>query len=212
MRSQRLPPQEWIVSDGGVCPVVCNMGQVHLHHPSSPGAHNFLRNLKEGVSRARGEFIVFMEDDDFYFPSFLEVTRKKLSTRKLVGGIWQPYYNVRHRAWKLFRNRGSSLCQTGMHRSLIPLFLEVVEMCQGLQSYGVDGRFWDAAKKQGIDVEEYEEKHVIGIKGIAGQVGLGVGHRPKEGWMLDPQMIKLREWVGEIYRVYAGFYRACQTI
>ena len=149
---------------------------------------------------------MFVEDDDFYHPQFLAETVRRLEGVELVGGIWQPYYNVNHRVWKLFRNRGSCLCQTGMHATLVPLFLRVLDFCEQRATYGVDGNFWKQAKEMGCKTQEYEEMYVVGIKGIEGQPGLGVGHRPKPGWAHDPQMVKLKEWVGADWPAYAGFY------
>ena len=203
---QTLKPDLWIVSDGGQVPVRCMQGQTHLHNSAvPPGAHNFLSNLQRGLKAVpTGEHVllVIMEDDDYYFPSFLAETVRRLATADATGGIWQPYYNLRLKVWKRFHNRGSCLCQTGLRAKLIPWLLASVQDCWVRKAFGVDGHFWDSIAKAGFKLDLYDAQLSIGIKGLPGQAGLGVGHRPKPDWIRDPQSAKLREWVGAEAETY----------
>ena len=72
MAWQTLLPDEWIIVDGGQTPASCTMGQIHLHEARPPGAANFAHNLLNGLARARGDLIVFWEDDDWYSRGHLQ--------------------------------------------------------------------------------------------------------------------------------------------
>lgn len=55
----------------------------HEHQKGAAAAYN------TGISKSRGEFITFLDDDDEYFPSFLEkMNRAFFSTDRNTGFIW----------------------------------------------------------------------------------------------------------------------------
>ena len=113
----------------------------------------------------------------------------------LAGDPQQRYYNVAHRKWRIFKNRGSCLCQTGMHRDLISRFQWVIERCLREDTYGIDGRFWESVPRYHWDLQATST--ALGIKGLPGRPGLGVGHRPGgSGWKTDPDCTQLAEWIG----------------
>ena len=207
VKRQSCRPHQWIVADGGSVPATCTMGQIHIHDPKPAGALNFINNLRNGVNCAEGDVIVFFEDDEWYRSDHLECLEHRLRSSHLSGGVWQRYYNVAHRQWRIFRNHGSSLCQTGMRRSLVPAFLRVLDECETRRHFGVDGSFWSSACPPNLR-ESYDDSDsptVCGIKGIAGQQGLGVGHRPDKSWTDDPDLHKLRQWIGDDADTYARF-------
>lgn len=203
MARQTVQPHEWIVGDGGSSPVLCRYGQRHLHESRAPGAANFGANLLRALAAVTGDVVVIAEDDDWYAPTHLETLARQLSEPGVLmaGDDKQRYYNLPHRKWRLFNNRGASLCQTGFEATLIPTFRAVIESCISMRAYGIDGAFWAG---QPAAVKSLTRTNtVVGIKGLPGQAGLGVGHRPKAGWTSDPHGKQLRAWIGDDADVYA---------
>lgn len=206
MKRQTVQPLEWIVADGGAVPAHCTMGQTHLYDPRPPGASNFANNLMNGIAAARGDLLVFVEDDDVYFPEHLE--RMALVADRgyrIVGSeANMRYYNVASRCWRVFDNIGAALCQTAVRRELFPMLRATVQESYG---HGVDVKLWTAAGRNAWGFSYVMS--VVGIKGMPGQSGLGVGHRPDARWMPDPELDKLREWIGTDAERYAKFKGDC---
>ncbi len=209
MARQTRQPDEWIVSDGGTIPVVCRQGQRHLHAPMPPGAGNFAANLLRALDAVTGDVVIVAEDDDWYAPTHLETLASQLAESGVVmaGDDQQRYYNIRQRKWRLFNNRGASLCQTGFHASVIPTVRAVIQECRTKQTYGVDGALW---ARHPDTVKSLKRSHtVLGIKGLPGQVGLGIGHRPQAGWTPDRTGQQLRAWIGADADRYLSLSAAC---
>jgi glycosyl transferase family 2 len=207
MARQTRGPDEWIVADGGRVPVVCTQGQVHLHQPRPSGAENFAQNLLAALARARGDLVVVIEDDDYEAPTHLERLTDLLTpaTAWLAGDPQQRYYNVGRRWYRLFQNRGASLCQTAMRKSVLPLFKRTILTCLARRQYGIDAALWQAVPTAHWALDRQDT--VIGMKGLPGQTGLGIGHRPDQGWTADPSLAVLRTWMGDdadVYAAYAG--------
>lgn len=213
MAQQTVQPDEWIVVDGGTQPAVCTQGQQHLRRPGGTGAENFVRNLLAGLDAAQGDQIIFWEDDDYYAPTHLEQTLALLDAPDtwLVGDPVQRYYHVGARRWRTYNNRGSALCQTGMARAAVPWCRDVLAACLATRSYGVDGRLWVPVLCGTMRGTLHPLRTVVGIKGVPGQVGLGVGHRPAivASWTPDPVLTTLRTWIGDAAAdVYAAYGHA----
>ena len=208
MARQTRQPDEWIVGDGGTTPQTLTMGQTHLHAPSAPGYLNLIGNLRRAVEVATGDILVIMENDDWYHPTHLEVLLGQSTPGILAAGDdHQRYYNVAQRVWRLFPNKGASLCQTGFTRAALPFFRKALDRAAAERSFGVDGRFWASLPDTTKRLQRTET--VLGIKGLPGQVGLGVGHRPSgPGWQPDPHLTHLRTWIGQDVEVYAALRKA----
>src|SRR5688572_29926858 len=204
MQRQTRQPDEWIVADGGSMPAVCSMGQTHKRAVTRPpGAANFAHNLILALgSVKKGGLVIIAEDDDWYAPDHIETLVEQLLQPGVLiaGSDQQGYYNVPQRKWRVFKNRGASLCQTGLSSVLIPAFQAVIRTCLRTDSYGIDAALW---KRQSASVSSLiRTSTVLGMKGMPGQAGLGIGHRPQAGWTLDPHGQQLREWIGEDADVY----------
>lgn len=196
MSLQTRPADEWIVADDGHTPAKCSAGQVHIRlKPGKDGYRSLAENILAGLEAATGDVVTIIEDDDYYKPWHLMDLCQRLKSCDLAGSVWQPYYNLQHRKWKLFRNQGASLCQTGMSRAVTPLLRKAVEQALTEKSYGIDGRLWRMARKEGVSEDNPENRPTVGIKGLPGMVGLGVGHRPNAQWLHDPSLRVLREWI-----------------
>lgn len=208
MARQTVAPDEWIVADGGRA-VPLQHDQRHLHDPSlPPGVANFHANLTRGLQAAQGDLIVIMEDDDWYASTHLAWMRKAFSRSDvtIAGDDQQRYYNLEYRCWRHMQNRGAALCQTGFVRALIPTVLEVLaergrrvtspDPIERRRAIGVDAYLWQSQPRDAWHLEQ--PKTVVGIKGIPGQVGLGIGHQRDRMryWTEDPTGAKLAAWVG----------------
>ena len=205
MARQTLKPTQWIVVDGGQQPVGMGLLRQDIAEikyswkPAPAGAGNLCANLLRALPYVRGELIAFMEDDDWYAPTHLEMLRNQLTTSgtQAAGDPLQRYYNIAETAWRVYHNKGASLCQTGVRSSLLPLFEAVVRECAQKALYGIDGYFWQRVPREGWNLLQTGTS--VGVKGLPGQPGLGVGHRPdyrRGGWRKDPGLDKLREWIG----------------
>ncbi len=210
MARQTRPPDEWIVADGGTRPTDLTGGRYTLTYLRSsivpPGVANFHANLERGIQAATGDLIVIMEDDDWYDRTHLATLEAQLTTPgiTIAGDGQQRYYNLAHHCWRLMRNKGACLAQTGFHRALIPTVLEVIadrqkrvtsaNPTERQRAIGVDAYLWQSQPRSAWSIEPTST--VVGMKGLPGQPGLGVGHRPKSGWTPDPDGAQLQAWVG----------------
>jgi len=205
MRKQTRRADEWILADGGQQRAVCLWNDVHVHDPRPTGPENFAGNIVNGLQHVTGELVAIVEDDDWYAPTYLERAVAMLEDADLVGSSCQRYYHVQHRCWRVFKNRGASLCQTAFRRELVPLLLEVARECMADGTYGIDGAFWARAAKAGYRLKNPSMPDgVVGIKGLPGSPGLGIGHRPNltDKWVVDEDSRVLREWVGSDADLY----------
>lgn len=203
-RQTRLPDQ-WVIADGGHTAVTLSrdlLPSVEICYsrvPAPPGALNLCANLHRAAEHARGDLIAFAEDDDWYAPTHLQTLEQQLLQPDALaaGDHLQRYYNIEKRMWRVFQNRGSSLCQTGFLRALLPTFQDCVQYCFEAGEYGIDGAFWQKVPKSGWALAHTAT--VVGLKGLPGQTGLGVGHRPdpRKGWQHDPDLRQLQAWIGD---------------
>ncbi len=210
MTRQTRPPDEWIVVDGGTHPTDLMLGSYTLTYMRErgvpPGVENFLANLERGLRAATGDLIVIMEDDDWYDRTHLQTLVDQLSRPgvQIAGDPQQRYYSLPTASWRLMANKGASLCQTGLRRELLPTLLDVIadrrarlthaSSNERRRAIGVDFYFWHAVLRGHWRLDATQT--VVGIKGLPGQPGLGMGHRPTGGWTLDPDGTQLRAWVG----------------
>jgi hypothetical protein len=168
------------------------------------GPKSLARNVLAGLEVISAPRLLIMEDDDCYREWYLEDMFSRLKAAHLVGTTWQKYYHLPSMSYKIYRNRGSAFCSTGMSEQAYPL---LVEACRtGLQgSKGIDAKLWQLGQSGGLrlDIFSPTEDAVIGIKGLPGRRGIGVGHAAK-GYTPDPQGVILDRWCGV---EYASLYR-----
>ena len=203
--AQTVQPDQWIVADGGSTPAPLTMGQEHIRKHQPPGPDNLADNVVAALGAARGDYVIFIEDDDFYAPDHIERCVLHLQDAPATGAKTLRYYNVRHRCWIVMGNRGAALCQTAMRRELVPKMIRSALRCKSAGDYCIDGSFWS-----GTAGKLHNDTTVVGIKGVPGTVGLGIGHRPNNSsrrrWKADPGFDKLREWIGDAADQYVDAY------
>lgn len=188
-------PFEWLVCNSGK-PLTLVAGQKQIQTPSKRPIESFHNNLISGLSEATGEYIFFIEDDDWYAPNYLEQTLKEIGDYQLFGEGRAKYYHIPTRTYKTHINSNhASLCQTVIHKSVKDWLINYISTSH--QIY-VDLHMWrHAPVKRKVVVRD--KSLCIGIKGL-GSVGLGNGHRRLRE--RDEDLSVLKSWVGEDYKEF----------
>jgi len=184
---------QWIVVDDCDPATPANRGQIILRPQPrwEPGTLTLARNLAAALTMARGDKIIFIEDDDWYGPTYLADMSARLDGVPLAGEIPARYYHVPERRYFEVGNaHHASLCQTGIRGDMVPALLSA---CQA-ESKFLDLLLWQKFGKKGrLEVGSGS----VGIKGMPGRPGIGVGHRSSGSrWKADPSGEGLRSWIG----------------
>lgn len=186
MARQTVQPTEWLICNGGDKLGFPN----EIHDPMPSGAGNLANNLSNGLSAATGDVIIIMEDDDWYDARHIETCLKHLQNHEATGDQTLRYYNLERKSWRVMTNRGAALCQTAFKRSMLPVMQSAIGRAIKHGNYSIDAYFWQSVKSP-----THNDHTVVGIKGLQGQRGLGIGHRPDGNWTRDEN--KLRQWIGD---------------
>jgi len=214
---------EWVIVDDGRTQAtakavaeqsqseLANLGitMYHVRQKSAYpyGPQSLASNIINGIHYVSADKILIWEDDDCYLSGYLEDMWDRLQEAEAVGTVWQKYYHLPSRSYRVFRNRGSALCSTGMSADLLPILFQAASHCLETNNKGLDAFFWKVAMTGAgtFDIFEPERDLMIGIKGMPGREGIGVGHRPKK-FRPDPNLTVLQKWVGLAnLRVYQPF-------
>lgn len=172
--------------------------------PWRPGINTQRPNLNKAIENVRGDYVLVIEDDDYYKPNYVEVMVSMLKHSPLVGETKARYYNLKHRCYKEYPNsEHASLCQTGFHKSLLPLFEEAVNSGE----LYIDIYLWKQALDKHVDHLLFSGLGLsVGMKGLPGRPGIGIGHRPV-GYASDDQLNVLRRWIGKDEEKYLRFLK-----
>lgn len=196
---------EWILIDDGQRPSHVDFDHEYISlKPIRPvhvwnGTNTLKLNLLSAIPFIRSDFVLFIEDDDWYSPEYLKHQIARLQNFDIVGETPSHYYHVPSMRYRVFENRvHASLCQTGIRSSLLPVLKEV---CTVYNDF-IDVRLWDKTShlrqkfEPGLDC--------IGMKGLQGRPGIGIGHRPDQswGWKSDNNGSVLNTWVGSDSQLY----------
>ena len=203
MARQTIPWHQWVVVDDCVPATRTTLGQERVEPRPvwESGQITLGRNLLAGLERTTGDAIAVIEDDDWYSPDYLENMSKNLAEAPLVGEGFVRYYNVRTRHYLEQTNARHACLSASMWRqSLTPRIAGVVG--KNLSSPWYDLSIWRA-----IDsfILVLTRRFMVGIKGMPGRRGIGIGHHPGGCRNPDPNLEKLREWVGEDADCYAAY-------
>lgn len=163
---------------------------------------NILEGLKV-VKQYKVDLIFIIEDDDYYTPRYLREMVNKIGSCLIIGEMFSIYYNPLLRGYLINGNTVySSLFQT----AFTPALLSTVEGVCLTKAKFIDMTLY---KRSGIPADKMHlfssENLAIGIKGLPGRLGIGMGHRPGLKLTPDPDMSKLREWIGDDYLYYMKY-------
>lgn len=151
-------------------------------------------NLDAAIPYVKGDYVLIIEDDDYYKPIYIETMVKLLKLFPVVGEGNAKYYYWPQKCFKEMENNiHASLCQTGFRASRLEEFEQAVNSGQ----IYIDIVFWKLIKENKCPHLLFIDSNLtIGMKGLPGRKGIGTGHSPI-GYKSDPQLRKLTSWIGE---------------
>ena len=176
MSRQTRQPDQWVVVDDGAIPMVSPPeGCTYVRRAHDEDGHNSLaQNILAAIPEIKGNIIMFIEDDDYYRPDYIETIYNKMwssCVEPLFGQSLAVYYNVKYRWWMQHPNRThASLCQTAMYDDALPTLKAI---CEASPKF-IDLDLWRQLKG---DLFDDPIKYCVGIKGLPGRGGIGMGHK-----------------------------------
>lgn len=158
------------------------------------------RNMKAGIDivkclpKEKVEAIFIIEDDDYYKPIYLEQMMLRMKKYTIIGEINTIYYHAPGKRYDVGRNRKhSSLFQTAFTLDAIPV----------LERHYNEKYIDISLFAESQNVYLFSANNLsIGIKGQPGRGGIGNGHKIRPTDILDGDMIKLKELIGNDYKYY----------
>jgi hypothetical protein len=192
IKRQVRPPDQWLILDG-----------------AEPMPAKILRAIRE--DKIEGEYVAFVEDDDYYDSRWLYWAEEKLNLGfDIVGQGHALYYNVRQRWYSNCLNtRHASLCQTVIHRRLLPALAQLIP---AFDNPFFDTRLWRLNGNRYLHIPKPDvpgwrnQRLVIGIKAMYG--GYSAEHSQDYPALaeMDPDMDYLRSLIGKDAEAYAKYH------
>lgn len=198
MSRQTVKVDQWIVVDDGTIPTQMCLGQQYIRREPRPDdpPHTLGLNILAALPHIKGDKILFIEDDDYYKPNYVEVMSKWLDSHHLVGQANAIYYNLKYRWWHQHPNtKHASLCQTGCTTYMLK-YLE--PLCKQDLRF-IDIEFWNKSLGRKF-IDTSFGRMCIGLKGLPGRQGIGMGHDEK--FPNDPDFFYFKNFLGEDANVY----------
>jgi len=197
--AQTIQSDQWIIVDDGFEPLPERLieGADYIRREPKKGEDfTLIQNIKLAVSQIKGNIILFMEDDDYYAPKYIEIYYNYLKEYTLVGEGCARYYHVPAQKYTRMSNkRHASLAQTGFRKELLDIFKASIE-----EDFHIDIRFWRRALKLGYIFFDTEDKLKLhcSLKGLPGRKGIGIGHNKNlKLYQKDKDYKMLKKWIGE---------------
>lgn len=194
-------PVKWIVVDDGETaqPVTFHrdgwlLEVIRPEKKWKPGDNTQARNFREALSLVGSdERVAVWEDDDYYFPGWLEKVDEELKSHDLVGQGWNCYYHVRTGAIRVNDNSThASLCASAFKGEALELFRR--QCVRGPRL--IDIPMWKHAPNRKV----FPGMYVVGMKGLPGRGGIAGGHA-----MTTDEPFDLKQWIGDDAQHYAQF-------
>ena len=197
--AQTIQPDQWIIVDDGFEPLPERLieGADYIRREPKKGeGFTLIQNMKLAVSQIKGDTILFMEDDDYYAPNYIETYHNYLQRYSLVGEGCARYYHVPAQKYARMNNkRHASLAQTGFRKEILDIFKASIR-----GDFHIDIKFWQKASTLGylfFDTEDKLKLH-CSLKGLPGRKGIGIGHDKNYAfYRYDKDYKVLKKWVGE---------------
>lgn len=193
---QTVQPDQWLVISDGRNKMKDIPPDCHYirrePRPDDP-QHTMILNLQEAVKHVTGDFIIIMEDDEYYAPGYIQTMVSKMEKHEVVGIGRSIYYHLPSGKYLKDCNiDNASLAQVAFRRSFLPEFTNLLNGDQY-----VDMRIWrhvgqvDKLRWNEQDTEMMErvvngrgyifddgENHIyVGLKGLPGREGICWGHK-----------------------------------
>ena len=208
MNRQTVKPYQWIIVDDGVSPSVPPLGVDYLYREEFRDRRTSLNKKVQFILEhdlVKGDALAFIEDDDWYAPTYLEGVAAKMGGADVFGEGRAIYYNVRNRHWFDNQNEAhASLCQTAVSRDFLPMIRELLGLDIVTQ---LDAQVWPKST-HGLVTNPLDGPHnCIGMKGMPGRIGMVYCFHEDVFGAPDPDLTKLRELIGDDAELYAQFFK-----
>jgi len=167
-------------------------------------APGFLRSLAFGLHQISGQdfdAVAFIEDDDYYPPTYLESLLGQLNKQDLAGIHHVPYWHAQKRLMRPVISEHAALAFTAIRRRLIPALQHHIgaELMTDRPSPFVDTWLWDHFKGAA-----WVKPDCVAVKGMPGTPGIGLWHRKQFASTPDPHGFWLRSRIGADADAYLG--------
>ena len=155
-----------------------------------PGQNTQSKNLLLLLEKVKYDKILFIEDDEWYSPKYIDAMMPLLDEYEVAGQGMARYYNIKYRSYSIYNNKQHAcLGRTGIRSSMIPRLIRILN--KNLQF--IDIELW---KEQVRKLVFADRVLSIGMKGMPGRPGVGIGHQRIPTAIPDPDYRVLREWIG----------------
>lgn len=171
MKNQTAKPVEWIIVDDGKTPTgIPRYSYINyirrIRQPNEP-PNSLPIQLKEALKHVTTDKVIIVEDDDWYYKEYLNITSKLLNIFDLVGNSFNIYYFIAsHQYYEHKNDLHSSLCSTGFTKKTFPFFNNI-----NLHDPYVDLRLWRSRSVINNRLYKPAIPYVLGIKELPGRVG-----------------------------------------
>lgn len=220
MAAQTLLPDQWIIVDDGRAPLnladdsSLNIKYIRREPQATDPKHTLVVNIDTALSYVLGDKILFIEDDEYYAPEYVQIISGLLDQYQIVGVGCSKYYHLPTGGYFQHANtKHASLAQTAFRAAMMPL----VRACaaRGMEQYWLDDNIWkEVQKSNAIKSYIFKDEQVslyCGMKGLPGRAGIGIGHKPKTYQHQDDEARStLKEWIPRDYQVYLDILEACR--
>lgn len=190
-----------------------HLSRRYLRTPKA-GWVSIYNNLRTAASHIQGDKIIFIEDDEYYAPNYIEEIAKKLNGHELVGIRDSRYYHLPSGGYRIFRGQAhASLAQTAFQASFLPVFNEFLGT--GYCAEYLDIRLWTQQRSRPDPTVNKlrtncrghlfldEPPLYVALKGLPGRGGYGIGHKAETYRQFDTaDRAMLRHWIPENYAIY----------
>jgi GT2 family glycosyltransferase len=222
MKNQIVKPSQWIIIEDGNTPFevpkLPYVQYIKRNKSKHEPVHTLLLNLEQAFKYVHGYKILFMEDDEYYAPTYISEMSKLLDTYEVVGIGRSKYYHINGK-YRVHKNMGhASLAQTGFRKTLLPSVQKILMRGDDF----VDCRIWALVNKNfmsllnapdGMDryisgnhqgyIFEDKKSLYVGIKGLPGRKGIGAGHSEAMPVYKDDSSGEiLKQWIPNDYTNY----------
>ncbi len=216
LERQTIQPAEWIVVDDGKTSSEAVLdGQPVRYLRREPGenesGHTLKYNLTAALELATTNYLIMMEDDDWYHPEYLETMLAGLKEHDLFGLGETVFYNFPGRRWrKITSRKNAPLCITGFNKKAIP---QVIDACNKTRKWKVDIGLWNWFEGS----KGYSDRGTlfhIGLKGLnSSRPGLTRDHRDSTRLnQADPELKFLKEHLGSDLDYYLNLDRKIDVV
>jgi len=212
MKMQTRQPDQWLVVDDGQIPVESFTPMEYIRREPQPNdpKPTLILNLRTILPLVRGGKILFMEDDEYYSPDYIEEMSRRLDQYELVGIMRSKYYHLISGGYFTHANiRHASLAATTFRSSFLP---KVAEILNKDNNPFLDMRMWPRAGNRGYLFTDTEKSLYAGIKGLPGRAGICVGHNSTFYHTVDtPDRAMLKKWAPHGWSVYMDYLNGTLT-